>query len=125
VINRRRDKRFEQDNRVSISFVPLDRTLSGHEIIEASTYNLSLTGAMILAKRSFPVDSILRAQIHLSNPPDSIKIDGQVKWVREIRDEDHFAMGIEFLHEISNTILSLIRHLYSVDEGVPSSIGNP
>lgn len=122
MINRRKDKRFEQENRVNILFTPLEKALSGNETVEALTYNLSLSGAMIKTTKIFPVDSIIRAEIHLSDSQEIIRVDGQVKWVHEVEDEDRFAIGVEFLHEISNTVLSLIRHLYSADEGVPSAI---
>lgn len=123
MINRRKDKRFAQENKVKILFTPLDKTLSVDDSVAAMTYNLSLSGAMLLSTKSFPVDSIIRAEIHLSNSTDVVRVDGMVKWVHEIEEEDQFALGIEFQHEISNTVLSLIRHLYSADEGVPSSIG--
>jgi c-di-GMP-binding flagellar brake protein YcgR len=123
VINRRKDKRFEQENKVNILFTPLERTLSGNETVEALTYNLSLSGAKIVTTKIFPVDSIIRADIHLSGTQEVVRVDGQVKWVHEVEEKDRFVIGVEFLHEISKTLLSLIKHLYSVDEGLPSEIG--
>ena len=60
-----------------------------------------------------PADGSLRAsQI-------SIKDDGEVKWTRKSEeDDDLFESGIEFLHSISQTLLSLIKRLYAERNGV-------
>ena len=90
--------------------------------MNALTRDLSLSGAKIITQKSFRIGTILRIQISLSRSKQIIKVDGKVKWTRKSTEDDSYEIGIEFLHEISKTVLSLIRHLYTEDTGIPSKI---
>ena len=121
---KRREKRFEEKNKAVIHLL-LDGKDSGeHLVINALTHDISLGGARILTKKSFPVGTALRVQIDLSGSGQVIKVDAEVKWVERMDNRGTFAMGVEFLHEISKTVLTLIAHLYGTDEGVPTAISN-
>ena len=98
----------------------------GHGI-NAHTHDLSLSGARICTPHYFPVGSVVRIVIDLERTHQSIKMDGEVKWTRKSdEDDDLFESGIEFLHSISQTLLSLIKHLYAerTDVGIPTSISH-
>lgn len=45
-----------------------------------------------------------------------------VKWVRRNEADGGYDLGVEFLHNISQTILTLIRHLYSAQMEIPTSV---
>lgn len=120
--NKRKDKRFEEKNKVIIRFA-----LEGHEAnnrtgIKAITHDISLGGARIIAVKSYPVDTVMRIEINLSKSRQIIKLDGIVRWSKLSDDEETYELGIEFLHKISKSVLSLIRHLYGEDKGIPSTI---
>jgi c-di-GMP-binding flagellar brake protein YcgR len=120
--NKRKEKRFEENNTVVIHFA-----LEGHEAnsstgIRAITRNISLGGARILAPKSYPVDTVMRVEINLSKSEQVVKLDGIVRWVELSPDEVTYELGIEFLHKISKSVLSLIRHLYARDQDIPSTI---
>jgi hypothetical protein len=119
----RKDKRFVERNTVLIK-----STSDGHEAlfgqgVNAHTHDISLSGARICTPHYFPVGSVVRIVIDLERTHQSIKVDGEVKWTRKSEeDDDLFECGVEFLHSISHTLLSLIKHLYSERNGIPSSI---
>jgi c-di-GMP-binding flagellar brake protein YcgR len=122
VENKRKDKRFQEKNEVVIQFA-----LEGHEGndnvgTKAATYDISLGGARILTPKSFPVDTVMRIEIKLSKSKQTIKVDGIVRWIKESPDKDSCELGVEFLHKISKSVLSLIRHLYGENRGIPSTI---
>jgi hypothetical protein len=50
-----------------------------------------------------------------------VKIHGRVKWVKEI-DQGLYWMGIEFIHEIPENIISLISHLFRKQTNIPAVI---
>ncbi len=119
---RRRDKRFKEKNEVVIQYTADRKKISRYEEINATTFDLSISGARIHSKKSFPVDTVLRIRIDLKKSNQVVKVDGKVKWVEKMSGEDFYEIGVEFLHDISKTILSLLRHLYGEDRGIPSTV---
>jgi c-di-GMP-binding flagellar brake protein YcgR len=122
VVSKRREKRFKEKNKVVICFAQENKNTIDHMPINAATHDISLGGARIQVDKHFPVNSVIRIQINLSRSGETIKVDGKVRWIRELPDENLYEIGVEFLHNISKTILSLIRHLYGEDTGVPTSV---
>lgn len=120
--NRRKEKRFKQENDVLLQFAIEDRDSSNSAKNNALTYDLSLNGVRIITKKYFPVETVIRTEIDLASSSQHVVVDGKVRWVKELDDEDLYAIGVEFLHDISKTVLALIAHLYGKDEGVPSYI---
>jgi hypothetical protein len=125
-MDNRRDKRFLERNTVFIkSTSETSESLYGHGI-NAHTEDISLSGARICTPHYFPVGSVVRIVIDLERSHQSIKVDGEVKWTKKSEeDDDLFESGIEFLHSISQTLLSLIKHLYAErNGGIPTSISS-
>ncbi len=120
--NKRKDKRFEEKNKVVIQFALNRHDANNNEGINATTHDISLGGAKILAPKSYPVDTVMRIEINLSKSGQIVKLDGIVRWSKLSSDEETYELGIEFLHKISKSVLSLIRHLYGEDQGIPSTI---
>lgn len=125
-MDNRKDKRFLERNTAFIK-----PTSEGHEPvygngINAHTYDLSLSGARICSPQYFPVGSVVRIVIELERTHQSIKVDGEIKWSRKSPEEtDIQESGVEFLHSISQTLLSLIKHLYADrNGGIPTSISH-
>jgi hypothetical protein len=122
VENKRKDTRFEEKNEVVIQFA-----IEGHEAsrstgIKAITRDLSLGGARIISPKEYPVDTVMRIEINLSKSEQIVKVDGIVRWTELSPDGETYELGIEFLHRISKSVLSLIRHLYAGEQGIPSTI---
>jgi hypothetical protein len=125
-MDNRKDKRFLERNTAFIK-----STSEGHEPvygngINAHTYDISLSGARICSPQYFPVGSVVRVVIELERTHQSIKVDGEIKWSRKSEDEaDLHESGVEFLHSISQTLLSLIKHLYADrNGGIPTAISH-
>ncbi|MBN1224668.1 MAG: PilZ domain-containing protein [Candidatus Aminicenantes bacterium] len=120
--NRRRDKRFQEENKVVLHFLHQSHDSVPGMMINALTKDISLGGAKILTTKPLPVDSVLRIQIDLSRTDLGIKLDGRVKWIKPSDGGNRYEIGVEFLHNISKTLLALIRHLYGEDTGIPTSV---
>ena len=125
-MDNRKDKRFLERNTVFIK-----STSEGHEPvygygINAHTYDISLSGARICTPQYFPVGSVVRIVIELERTHQSIKVDGEVKWTKKSEeDDDIFLSGVEFLNSISQTLLSLIKHLYADrNGGIPTAVSH-
>ena len=120
--NKRKDKRFEEKNKVVIQFAFESHEPNNNTKIKAITRDISLGGARIVSPKSYPVDTVLRIEINLSKSKQIVKLDGIVRWSKLSSDHESCELGIEFLHKISRSVLSLIRHLYGEEQGIPSTI---
>jgi hypothetical protein len=124
-MDNRKDKRFIERNTVFIK-----STSEGHAPLHtngtnAHTHDISLSGARICTAQYFPVGSVVRIVIDLERTHQSIKVDGEIKWTKKSEeDDDLFESGVEFLHSISQTLLSLIKHLYAEKNGIPSAVSH-
>ena len=124
-MDNRKDKRFMERNTVFIKSTSENGDAFYGHGINAHTHDLSLSGARICTPHYFPVGSVVRIVIDLERTHQSIKMDGEVKWTKKSEeDDDLFESGVEFLHSISQTLLSLIKHLYAERNGagIPASI---
>ena len=122
VENKRKDKRFEEKNKVVIKYALESHETNGIAGTKAITRDISLGGARIISSKSYPVDTVMRIEINLSKSGQLVKLDGIVRWSRLSSDEESYELGVEFLHKISRSVLSLIRHLYGGEPNIPSTI---
>ena len=125
-MDNRKDKRFLERNTIFIK-----STSEGHEPVygigvNAYTHDISLSGARICSSQYFPIGSVVRIVIELERTHQSIKVDGEIKWSKKSEEEDDlFESGVEFLHSISQTLLSLIKHLYAEKNGgIPTAVSH-
>lgn len=120
--NKRKEKRFEENNTVMLRFMHEDHEENSSAGIKALTRDISLGGARIIAPKSYPVDTMMRIEIALSKSEQVVRVDGIVRWVECSPDDVTYELGIEFLHKISKSVLALIQHLYGEDKSIPSTI---
>jgi Tfp pilus assembly protein PilZ len=116
--NRRKEERVIERNNASIQPFYARKAIC----INAHTHDISLSGARIYTKELFDVGSFIKIQIELSGTKELIALDGQVKWLNIQESENSFELGVEFRHKISNSVLSLLKHIYQRDSGIPSSV---
>jgi Tfp pilus assembly protein PilZ len=121
-MNMRKEKRIEERNSVIIRSTGTANGLHENLGANAYTYDLSLGGTRLFTDRPFAVGTTIRIVIELAKTCQTIQVEGQVKWTRQNEAEGIYEIGVEFLHHISQTILTLIRHLYSAGSEIPSSV---
>jgi hypothetical protein len=92
----------------------------------ALTSDISVGGAKIITNRRFPVGTFIKIHVTLSRSRQTLLLDGSVKWLKCLYDEDLFEMGVEFVHDIPETVLALIRHMFESEKGIPAvmRVGN-
>lgn len=117
---RRRDTRINEENRVVIEMKGT-RDGEGLETFDAFTRDLSLGGVRVLTDRPFEQGIEVTMTITLSRSRQVIRICGQVRWVKEI-EPGLFEAGIEFLHQIPSSVMSLINHLFRKTTGASTVV---
>jgi Tfp pilus assembly protein PilZ len=118
---RRREKRKIEEDLVIIEYFP-DNASATKKKHSALTQDLSIGGARILTDKFFPVGTPFQITLTLRRTRQKVKVRGNVKWIREVSDSELYEIGVEFLHNISKTVLSLISHLYGQMQNVESVI---
>ncbi len=118
----RKDKRFVERDSTRIKDMCLDPNASAKRGVNAFTHDISVSGARISSALDFPVGYVLRIVIDLGGADPSLEVDGEVVWTRISEDGKRFDIGVEFLHNLSDTILLLIKHFYGKDVDIPSSV---
>jgi len=121
-MNMRKEKRIQERNSVVIKSAGDGKGPYSSLGTNAYTYDLSLGGTRLVTEKSFEVGSVIRIVIELAKTCQSVQVDGQVKWVRKNESEGVYEVGVEFVHKISQTILTLIRHLYGAGSEIPSCV---
>lgn len=119
MLDRRKRNRFVEQNEVLIRTSMNKYQGAG---ITAHTYDLSTGGARIVTAKSFLVGSNVRIRVNLTGTDQFVNLDGEVKWIKSRENEDLFEMGVEFLHLKSHDVLTLLKHLYGQNEGIPSTV---
>lgn len=120
-LENRKDKRFGERNPVLIREASLAPAIAAAGI-NAFTHDISVSGARISSRVDYPVGCVIRIDIDLRRTHQSLSMDGEVIWSRKSKNGKRFDLGVEFEHSIPGTILSLIRHFYGKEVGIPSSV---
>ena len=116
---RRREKRKTEEDRVIIEYFP-ERHAKERQKHSALTQDLSIGGARILTDLFFPIGTPFQITLTLSRSRQKLRVHGVVRWVRDNSGDDLYEIGVEFLHDVSKTVLSLISHLYGQAQEVES-----
>ncbi len=121
-MKKRREKRFRQWNKATIRAAEAGRETFSSEGTNAFTYDLSLGGARIHSDREFPVGTIIQVQIQLSRTGQYVSIESEVRWIKKNDAENVYEMGVEFLHRIPQTLMSLMKNLYDESSRIPTTV---
>jgi c-di-GMP-binding flagellar brake protein YcgR len=122
---RRKDKRFKQWNKTTITPLEDGLGLRGAAESKAFTYDLSLCGAQVHAPEAFAVGTAVRLRILLARTMDSVKLEGQVKWVKRHPSANGYQMGIEFFHETPQGFMTLMKELFEGAQAAASTKTDP
>jgi len=118
----RREKRFGERTSVLLKDKSQAHETAPLGTVNAHTHDMSVSGAWLCCEMSFPVGYVIRIALDLGRGEPPVEVDGEVIWSRESRDGKHFDIGVEFLHRIPDTILSLLKHFYGKKDAIPSSV---
>jgi PilZ domain len=120
MIEKRKDKRIKEENRVIIEASPAGAP--GRDVaINAFTRDISLSGARIWTDMLFPLNSRLDMTLYLSRSRQVVRIRGTVKWEKECVD-GLYEIGVKFQSGIPDVLMALINHFYGKEEAIPTEV---
>jgi c-di-GMP-binding flagellar brake protein YcgR len=116
---RRRETRKKEGNRVTIETVPQDQadtdTATTKKISFSLTEDISLKGIKVISDAFFPIDTLLKIQLSLTELHEPLDLTGKVKWIRS-HEEDLYEIGIEFVGSSPDQNKILVDHMYRYEE---------
>jgi PilZ domain len=121
-MNNRKEKRFGERHDILIKDPDLGWNPGAPIKINAHTSDISVSGARLTCKTDFPVGRVLHIVLHFNRTDQILCVDGEVKWTRKDGKGKCYEIGVEFLHTIPDTVVSLIGHFYGKDVGLPTAV---
>ena len=118
--NTRREKRFGERNDVLIKDSDLGWNPGAPIKVNAHTSDISVSGARLTCRSDFPVGRVLHIVLHFNKTDQILCVDAEVKWCRKAGKVHE--IGVEFLHSIPDTVVSLIGHFYGKNIGLPTAV---
>ncbi len=102
---------MSQENEITIKIVSAGKPMLNSKIIYHISKDISSSGARIQANAFLPVDTLLKIQLTLKNPPRMVTALGKVRWVRSLYGDESYEAGLEFVDTSSETIKLLADHV--------------
>jgi len=107
---KRKGQRIREEKKVIIEAYPGSKNSRQKNIIYALTRDFSKGGVRLLTDRFFPVGLLLKITLSLSRTGQIVNVVAKVKWVKNFHTSDLFEMGIEYVHEIPESVLSMMKN---------------
>lgn len=111
MIERRRERRKKEINRVSIEYLTDAQFYKGKRVNFGLTEDLSLCGIRILTDRFFPIDKVMKISLCLGKDYETVYLIGKVKWIKSL-GEEAYEVGLEVVDTFEKTVRILTGHLY-------------
>ena len=108
---RRRSERLAEENEIAINIVSKDKLSPDKRIHYHISKDISSSGARIQSNVFLPVDTLIKIQLTLKQPPRMVTALGKVKWARSLYADESFEAGLEFVDTSSETIQLLADYI--------------
>lgn len=94
--DRRQHARQARDERVVVQIVSSTRdTLPPGTVVRCSTKDVSPQGLRIQLDQKVPEGFQLELWVEISNHPSKFYLAGEVKWCREVEENERYLVGVE------------------------------
>jgi Tfp pilus assembly protein PilZ len=109
---KRKEKRLNEENKVTISVLSKDKSKHAKGSFYALTKDISLNGIKIHTDVKLDIGTELKIEMALAKSKKLISVIGRVKWQSQLYDNEVFEMGVEFMDTPPDRVLTLLEHLY-------------
>jgi len=110
--NRRKEPRRKEENQVSLSLRSGDPLPNGQKSVQVLTQDVSTGGLRILTDVQLSAHSRMSIRLVLSRTRKVLVLEGQVRWVTPVYEDELFEVGIEFMDIPPSKALLLLKHIY-------------
>jgi hypothetical protein len=101
---RRKEKRLQEFNEISVSVISEAKNLPEKRISYNYSEDISASGTKIRGNILLPVDTPLKIDFTLNALKKQITALGKVKWIKVIVEDIYYEAGVEFVNTPSEAI---------------------
>jgi hypothetical protein len=112
VRERRKEPRRKEENQGTLLLSSGRSWPNGQKSIQALTQDISTGGIRILCDVRVPINTGVKIKLALSRTHKLLNLEGQVRWINPVYEEELFEMGIEFIHVSPQKAMLLLKHVY-------------
>ena len=109
--DKRRTRRLLEENEITVEVISKDKLPINKKITYNISKDISFAGARIQTNVFLPLDTRLKIQLMLTQPPRMVTALGEVKWVRGLSGDESFEVGLEFVDTSLDAIKILSDHV--------------
>ena len=124
MFDKRKSKRLTQENEITIKIISKEKLPPDKKTIYHISKDISSSGARIQANVFLPVDTLIKIQLNLKDPPRMVTALGKVKWIRSLYGDESYEAGLEFVDTSSETIKLLADHVEKTISSGDSWLGS-
>jgi hypothetical protein len=110
--NRRKEPRRKVEDQVTLTLKSGDILPNGKTYLQTLTQDLSTGGLRLLSDVRLPVLSRVSLRLVLSRTRKILNLEGQVRWVHPVYEQELFEIGIEFIDVPPPKTMLLLKHIY-------------
>jgi len=110
--DRRKEPRKTEENKITIVVASGKVTSPKEQTIHALTQDISTGGARILTDAKLKVGSRLKLRLVLSKTHKVLDLEGIVRWIKSVYEDELHELGVEFLDVHPDQTLLLLKHVY-------------
>ncbi|MGD8538921.1 MAG: PilZ domain-containing protein [Candidatus Aminicenantes bacterium] len=118
---KRKNERTKEEKKVVIEFYPEGKDQRPKNVTYALTRDVSEGGLRLLSDRYFSVGTLLKITLSLSHKKPIVNVVAKVIWVQNFHTSDIYEMGIEFMHEIPESVKTMMSDRQVEDAGIPTT----
>jgi len=107
VKEKRKAKRVKKESKVTITIISKGKLPPGKKVSYHLTKNISTLGIKIRANAFIPINTRLKIQLSLTNPPKLFNAFGRVRWIKSQYSDEWFELGVEFVDTPLESIKAL------------------
>jgi hypothetical protein len=117
----RKNQRFKEEKKVVIEFYSGGKNLRPNNVTYALTRDVSEGGVRLLTDKYFSVGTLLKITLSLSRTRQIVNVVAKVKWVQNFHTSDLYEMGIEYMHEIPESVKTMMSDRPVKDGGMTTT----
>ncbi len=109
---RRTEPRRKEENQVMIFPASGEEWPGGRKFFQALTQDISTGGLCLLCDTRLPILTHVKIRLVLSRTRKVLNLEGSVRWINPVYEDELFEVGIEFQDISPPKALLLLKHIY-------------
>jgi c-di-GMP-binding flagellar brake protein YcgR len=113
--NRRQEGRLSEEHKVTYVIVSEEKNPIDDKIYYALTEDISTSGMKLITEKPLEIGTFVKIELSLGGEKKFINLFGEVRWIKNLYDDELFTTGITFVKNPPKNIITLMEHVFKKD----------